>query len=165
MDATRRRRLNRANLSTYAGRLLAAAGGARTRPGPDGLIYAVGYRRALPPAPAFTVGDVIVFRSETSLRRPRLLRHESRHAEQYAACGGLTFLPLYAAASLWSWARTGDPASRNVFERRAGLADGGYRERPVRPLRRRRTPVSASAPARFAGPGVRMRPVAREGET
>jgi hypothetical protein len=39
---------------------------------------------------------------------------------------------LYLAAAGWSWLRTGDFASRNVFERRAGLADGGYRERPVR---------------------------------
>jgi hypothetical protein len=35
-------------------------------------------------------------------------------------------------AAAWSWVRTGDPASRNLFERAAGLADGGYRERPLR---------------------------------
>ena len=40
----------------------------------------------------------------------------------------------YAAAAGWSWLRTGDFASRNCFERAAGLADGGYRERPVRPI-------------------------------
>jgi hypothetical protein len=40
----------------------------------------------------------------------------------------------YVAAASWSWLRTGDFASRNAFERRAGLADGGYRERPVRPV-------------------------------
>jgi hypothetical protein len=30
--------------------------------------------------------------------------------------------------------RIGDPASRNPFERRAGLSDGGYREQPLRPV-------------------------------
>jgi len=28
---------------------------------------------------------------------------------------------------------TGDFGSRNIFERRAGLAEGGYTERPLRP--------------------------------
>ena len=52
---------------------------------------------------------------------------------------GLPFLPAYALAAAWSMWRTGDPASRNVFERRASLALGGYIERPVvRGLRRRR---------------------------
>ena len=51
---------------------------------------------------------------------------------------GLPFLPAYAVASAWSWARTGDPWSRNAFERRAGLAAGGYREARPRPLLRRR---------------------------
>ena len=32
----------------------------------------------------------------------------------------------------WSWLRTGDRASRNFFERQAGLADGGYRDLPTR---------------------------------
>jgi hypothetical protein len=42
-------------------------------------------------------------------------------------------LPLYFAAAAASWALTGDFGSRNVFERRAGLADGGYADRPLRP--------------------------------
>jgi hypothetical protein len=28
---------------------------------------------------------------------------------------------------------TGDFGSRNIFERRAGLTDGGYADRPLRP--------------------------------
>jgi hypothetical protein len=32
--------------------------------------------------------------------------------------------------------RTGDYASRNVFERKAGLADGGYTEHPLRSVQR-----------------------------
>jgi hypothetical protein len=35
-------------------------------------------------------------------------------------------LPLYGIASAWSWLRTRDYFSRNVFERLAGLDDGGY---------------------------------------
>jgi hypothetical protein len=35
----------------------------------------------------------------------------------------------------WSVLRTGDRAARNFFERQAGLAIGGYRELPTRPVR------------------------------
>ena len=48
-------------------------------------------------------------------------------------------LVLYALASAWSWLRTGDPASRNVFERHAGLKEGGYIEKPLRPVFGRRS--------------------------
>ena len=34
-------------------------------------------------------------------------------------------------------ALTGDSGCRNVFERRAGLADGGYTDKPLRPALRR----------------------------
>ena len=44
------------------------------------------------------------------------------------AANGSTLLGMLVAAAL-----TGDFGSRNVFERRAGLADGGYRDRPLRP--------------------------------
>ena len=54
-----------------------------------------------------------------------LLRHEARHSSQYAVLG-LAFLPLYFAAAGFSTLRTGDPASSNIFEILAGLADGGY---------------------------------------
>jgi hypothetical protein len=46
-------------------------------------------------------------------------------------------VPLYLAAAAVSWALTGDFGARNVFERRAGLADGGYTDRPLRPGLRR----------------------------
>jgi hypothetical protein len=32
-----------------------------------------------------------------------------------------------------SWGLTGDFGARNIFEGRAGLADGGYTDRPLRP--------------------------------
>ena len=42
-------------------------------------------------------------------------------------------VPLYLVAAAVSWALTGDFGARNVFERRAGLADGGYTDKPLRP--------------------------------
>ena len=88
----------------------------------------------MPPAPAFTIGNVVVLRGgpEVLERRPTLLVHEARHSSQYALLLGPLMLLPYVLAAAWSWMRTGDPASRNVFERGAGLSDGGYRERPLR---------------------------------
>jgi hypothetical protein len=54
-------------------------------------------------------------------------------ATQFACCAGLLMLPLYFLAAAWSWLLTGDFGTRNVFERRAGLAGGGYADRPLRP--------------------------------
>lgn len=120
--------VNLVNLSTPLGLLVALAGGARVGTGPQGLLLARGYRLGLPPAPAFTVGNVVLLRLDDAAlaRRPRLLAHEARHATQYAWCAGPALLPLYGVAAAWSWLRCGDPATRNVFERAAGLADGGY---------------------------------------
>lgn len=132
--------LNALNGSTATGLLVAVAGRASLRSGPRGLILAQGYRLPVPPAPAFTLGNVLIARYDWDLlneHRPRLLVHEEKHTTQYAVCGGLLYLPLYVGASAWSWLRTGDVASRNVFERGAGLVDGGYREAAVRPLLRR----------------------------
>jgi hypothetical protein len=121
---------NWANLSTPLGLLVARVGRARTAAGPDGLVLAHGYRLRVPSAPAFTVGNVVVTRVDDVLaRRPRLMVHESRHATQYAVCLGPLLIPLYGLAALWSWLRSGDPATYNVFERLAGLEDGGYRRR------------------------------------
>ena len=133
---------NLANLSTPAGLLVAAAGGARARRAGRGLLVAHGYRLPVPAAAAFTVGNVVILRAGLVPGRdpigaipPRLLRHEERHATQYALCGGIVMPLLYLGAAGWSWLRTGDFHSRNAFERRAGLADGGYREAAVRPVR------------------------------
>ncbi|MBG6223917.1 hypothetical protein IWX63_000472 [Arthrobacter sp. CAN_A2] len=141
--------LNWINLSTPCGLAVAALSGCRVSPGPYGILLAEGYRRRLPRARAFTVGSVVLLRgSAPRTASPaflRLLEHEARHTRQYAACLGLPFLPAYLVAAAYSLLRTGDPASRNVFERWAGLPDGGYRERPVRPLR-----ASLSASVRAA---------------
>jgi glutathione S-transferase len=144
--------VNLANGSTAAGVLVAAAGRARLRRGRDGLLIGDRYRLPLPDAPAFTLGNVILTRMDAAglaaAGEGRLLVHEARHATQYACCGGLLMLPAYFAAAGWSWALTGDFGARNVFERRAGLADGGYSERPARPAItawRSRLPARAAA--------------------
>lgn len=121
---------NWVNLSTPLGLAVARMGGARIRPGPSASYLADYYRWTFPAAGAFTIGDVIVTRHDLDLllaRNPELLGHELKHSGQWALCLGLPFLPLYVAAMGWSWIRTGDRASGNIFERRAGLLAGGYR--------------------------------------
>ena len=127
---------NLVNGSTLAGLLVAAAGRARLGRGADGLLIGAGYRLPVPVAPAFTVGNVILARGDRAAlaAREALLTHEARHATQYACCGGLVMLPLYFLAAGVSWGMTGDFGARNVFERRAGLADGGYTDKPLRPV-------------------------------
>lgn len=134
-----RRAVNLANGSTLLGLAVAAAAGSRPAAGPRGLVLAGGYRWRLPFARAFTLGNVVLCRgrAEDLLSTPALLRHEERHCTQYAWCGGIPFLPLYLLAAGWSFLRTGNPGTANVFERRAGLAAGGY---PPRAPARRRLP-------------------------
>lgn len=117
------------NLSTPVGLLVARIGGAHLASGPRGLVLADHYRLRFPIAGAFTIGNVVITaRSWPELlsANPNLLKHEERHSWQYLACLGLPFFPLYVAAMAWSWLRTGNLARDNIFERSAGLADGGY---------------------------------------
>jgi hypothetical protein len=125
--------VNLLNGSTLAGLGVAAAGGARLARFPDGLLVGAGYRLPVPPAPAFTLGNVILTGRPALGYDTPLLRHEARHCTQYAWCGGLVMLPLYFTAAGVSWLASGDSGAWNVFERGAGLADGGYN--PARPLR------------------------------
>ncbi len=147
-----RQLVNLANGSTLVGLGAAALGGTRVARSADGLFLGTGYRLPVPPAPAFCLGNVIVTRLDELTPGSRLFRHEARHATQYACCGGVLMVPLYLAAAAVSWALTGDFGARNVFERQAGLTDGGYPDKPLRPgvrrasLRRVRGPVSGSGP-------------------
>jgi hypothetical protein len=139
---------NWVNLSTPLGLLVARAGRSRVRRGPELLYLADHYRLRFPVAGAFTVGDVVISRHDLdalTTRRPELLRHEEAHSRQWMWCLGLPFLPLYLVSMGWSWLRTGDRAARSVFERRAGLAEGGYADVPPRPL----GPVLAGAARRL----------------
>lgn len=148
-----RHALNWVNLSTPLGVGLARAGGARLRRGPDLLLVADHYRWSFPTGGAFTVGDVVITRHDLPTllaRHPDLIEHEEAHSRQWMACLGLPFLPLYVASVGWSWLRTGDRAARSVFERRAGLESGGYRDVPPRPLRPALVAAARSAAARLA---------------
>jgi hypothetical protein len=78
------------------------------------------------------VGNVILTPRTIAELGDRVVTHEERHTWQYMVCGTL-FMPLYVSAMGWSWIRTGDRAARNVFERSAGLADGGYTDVRIRP--------------------------------
>ena len=124
--------VNLVNGSTLAGLGVAAAGRARLARSADGLLTGTGYRLPVPPAPAFCLGNVVITRRDSVAPGSALFRHEARHATQYAWCGGLVMVPLYLAAAGGSWVLTGDFGARNVFERQAGLADGGYADRPLR---------------------------------
>ncbi len=139
------------NLSTISGLALALASRCPVARGERGILHARHYTPAWPRAGAFTVGNVVFFRTPRSGPDPdpRLLAHEETHSTQYALCLGLPFLPLYFAAAGYSWLRTSDPASRNIFERAAGLRAGGYREAPVRKL----APVLAAKLRRIRGTG------------
>ncbi len=119
---------NLTNGSTLLGLAVAGIAGTAVSRGPRGLIIASGYSWRLPFAGAFTLGNVVIcrVRAEQLTANPALLGHEEKHCSQYAWCLGLPFLPLYFLAAGWSQVRTGNPASANFFERRAGLAAGGY---------------------------------------
>ena len=139
--------VNLVNGSTLAGLGVAALGGAAIARSVDGLFTGTGYRLPVPPAPTFCLGNVIVTREHSVDPGSSLFRHEARHATQFAWCGGVVMIPLYLAAAGVSWVLTGDFGARNVFERCAGLADGGYTDKPLRPALRR-----VSGPGR-RGPG------------
>ncbi len=129
---------NAVNGSTLLGLVLAVAARAPVSSGPEGLLLAHGYRWRLPLARAFTVGNVVLFRTgrAEALADQVLLGHEARHSTQYAWCLGVPFLPLYFIAAGWSLWRTGNPGTANVFERHAGLSAGGYPENPRAHIKR-----------------------------
>jgi hypothetical protein len=146
--------VNLANGSTLAGVGVALAGRARlARASRGGLLTAVGYRLPVPGAPAFTLGNVILTRLDSLPPDGALFRHEARHATQYAWCGGLLMLPLYFTAAGASWVLCGDSGAWNVFERLAGLADGGYARKPLRRLTVTR-PQAAGPGDHDPGPGA-----------
>lgn len=132
---------NTVNLTTPVGLGIAKAAGCRiSRRG--SCWQATGYAWPLPVAAGFTVGCVVISRQPLS---EVVWEHEMVHVRQYAWLGPALW-PAYLLAAGWSYLRTGDWWSRNVFERRAGLRAGGYRERPIRNVRRR-PPAGSAADA------------------
>jgi hypothetical protein len=67
-------------------------------------------------ADALALGHVVIGQTAGSLERQR--EHELVHVRQCERWGPL-FVPAYACASLWAWARGGDPYLDNPFEREA----------------------------------------------
>jgi hypothetical protein len=120
--------VNLINGSTLLGLLVGLLGRADFSRGPRGLVLCTSYRLGFPNVPAFTIGNVIISRQEAAdlVPQQRLLIHEERHTWQWLACLGLPMLPLYLLASAYSWMRGGDFGVHNIFERMAGLEDGGY---------------------------------------
>src|ERR1700761_1141899 len=114
MRAGLRAWINLANGSTLAGLGVAALGGARVARSADRLFVGTGYRLPVPPAPAFCLGNVVITRWDGLT--PELLRHEARHATQYACCGGVLMVPLYLVAAAASWMLTGDTGAKKGFE-------------------------------------------------
>ncbi len=66
-----------------------------------------------------TIGCVYLTSASQVPERVRM--HESHHRDQWAVAG-----PLFAALYLGEVVRTRKDFTRNVWERWAGLADGGY---------------------------------------
>ncbi|WP_329005830.1 hypothetical protein OHA18_20830 [Kribbella sp. NBC_00709] len=123
------------NLSTPAGAFVGVLGRATFTRGPRGLFFANGYKLGFPVAGAFTIGNVVLSKHEREyFDDPALVRHEERHSWQYFCLIGLPMLPLYVVGVVISFLLTGDPASRNPFERLADLKEGGYVEHPIQPL-------------------------------
>jgi hypothetical protein len=128
---------NFVNLTTLLGLAVALIGRAEIKRGPRGLFLAEKYHLKFPVAGAFTIGNVVTTGSdwETMLKPfPELIRHEEGHTWQYLYCLGVPFYLAYGVCMGWSVLRTGDRASRNFFERQAGLAIGGYPDLPTRPI-------------------------------
>ncbi len=129
---------NWCNLSTPLGLAVAAVGGARIRRGRRGTIICDGYRWRFPIGGAYTLGSVITTHApsfdDLEAHNPGLFEHEEAHTWQFAYSLGLVYLPIYCAMMGWSWLVTGDKASANLYERGAGLREGGYVEHPRRPV-------------------------------
>ena len=86
--------VNLLNGSTLAGLAVSLAGHARLARFPGGLLVGTGYRLPVPPAPAFTLGNVILTRHEPCWprHRPAPARGQARHAVR------LVRRPAHAAA-------------------------------------------------------------------
>ena len=123
------------NLSTVAGALVGVIGRATFSRGPRGLFFANGYKLGFPVAGAFTIGNVVLSKHElTYFDDEALVRHEERHSWQYFCLIGFPLFPLYVVGVIVSFLLTGDPSSRNPFERLADLKEGGYVERPIQSI-------------------------------
>lgn len=122
----------------------ARAHGATITLGEDLFVECSGMPRGSYGRGGTTVGNVWLY---GDLGGPHRRRHELRHADQYALLGTVPFLALYGLNALV----TGNRPHRNVFERWAGLQDGGY-SRPAPGTRGQdgRAPTRGSSRTRTA---------------
>ena len=97
----------------------ARANGATFTLGPDLFVECAGMRPGSYARGGTTIGNAWL---HGGLGGPQRRRHELRHADQYALLGTTGFVTLYALNALV----TRNRPHHNVFERWAGLADGGY---------------------------------------
>lgn len=97
----------------------ARAHGASVVVGTDLIVECAGMRPGSYARGGTTVGNAWL---HGGLGGEQRRRHEARHADQYALLGTTGFVTLYALNALV----TRNQPHRNVFERWAGLADGGY---------------------------------------
>jgi hypothetical protein len=135
MDNSKRRILNKINLSTYLGLLIAKIFGGQTVKLDNGLYMNYGRKGKYQKADVVTVGDVFLVKFDKDcihcqqrnlyILSDNLLRHETKHSEQYAILG-LFFIPLYILASIKSYIIYRNFWQGNIFEIRAGLEDGNY---------------------------------------
>jgi len=136
MDNNKRQRLNRFNLSTPLGLLIAKIFGGKTIQLENGLYMNYGRKGKYQKAEVITVGDVLLVtfnkdcphcqQKDLYKLSPKLLRHELKHSEQYAKFGGIIFLALYLFASIKSYIQYKNIWQGNIYEIQAGLEDGGY---------------------------------------
>ena len=136
MDNSKRQRLNRINLSTPLGLLIAKIFGGATIQLNNGIYVNYGRKGKYNNSWAITIGDVILTKTDKNCKLCQsgkhhdlsnaLLRHELVHSEQYAKFGGLIFLALYLFASIKSFIIYRNRWQGNIYEIQAGLQDGGY---------------------------------------
>ena len=163
--------VNALNLSTLLGLALATGERRRLSAAPTGWCSPRGVRVGSARAPsAFTVGNVVLLAHRGPDARA-CCAHEAQARHAVGVLRAAVPAAVLARGGLVV-PRTGDHFSRNVFERRAGLLDGGYVERTRRCARdacaaataggvsRLRAPVSAPATA-----GSRRRAPARCGSS
>ncbi|MGH9041654.1 MAG: PA14 domain-containing protein [Acidimicrobiia bacterium] len=109
------------------GALYGAAVGAKCRAREGMTLVCSNAKRGYVPRGGFMVGNVFITRQ--AVVGQRLLKHETRHSDQWAFFGqgfGLHYAGA-EAVSLGSGARGDRAGCNNLFERAAGLKDGGYR--------------------------------------
>ena len=136
MDNDKRQRLNRLNLSTPLGLLIAKIIGGTTIQLENGLYMNYGRKGKYKKAEVITVGDVLLVTFNKDCLHcqqkdlydlsPNLLRHELKHSEQFAKFAGIIFLALYLFASIKSYIQYKNFWQGNIFEIQAGLVDGNY---------------------------------------